>query len=446
MSCYKNACRTICTTYDWNRIFTFLLHSPFHSPFPHKFRFVAQIISHSQTYLNSNCLCPHLLHCLSACFCNQHPVNLFLHGFLCIFIEMIADNIYCLPDFLCKCVSFCFFIHHFFHNHLFPFFPVPDRERFASVPAGSLSARWQRKCQHGVWNFFRVVISVFQNTIEKFFECSRWHLLKSSWNTGKYKGFWCQQKCQQAVNFRVISSLSASKSAFLSVGQIKWQLQLFCFRQLCKSIFIRFVATLFFCSFPDPASLSAISLLWKSVDSGSLPASDLRIHNGTDLICLEFFRLPVKMVKGFFPDLDGTYMTTFISVQPALYHSCHRIFLCELFSVFTDLLLHFLWELQQAALILRWPVDFHCFCPQLVKIGSGFFFIIEDMLLCLTAVYGNRQEPSCPSTVKRNELPCVRWTCKDTLTLPVFLIFIIRVPVSVFLSGQEWLDFLIALL
>ena len=32
-------------------------------------RFVAQIISHSQTYLNSNCLCPHLLHCLSACFC-----------------------------------------------------------------------------------------------------------------------------------------------------------------------------------------------------------------------------------------------------------------------------------------------------------------------------------------------------------------------------------------
>ena len=106
-----------------------------------KFRFVAQIISHFQTYLNSNCLCPHLLHCLSACFCNQHPVNLFLHGFLCIFIEMIADNIYCLPDFLCKCVSFCFFIHHFFHNHLFPFFPVPDRERFASVPAGSLSAR-----------------------------------------------------------------------------------------------------------------------------------------------------------------------------------------------------------------------------------------------------------------------------------------------------------------
>ena len=79
--------------------------------------------------------------------------------------------------------------------------------------------------------------------------------------TGKYKGFWCQQKCQQAVNFRVISSLSASKSAFLSVGQIKWQLQLFCFRQLCKSIFIRFVATLFFCSFPDPASLSAISFL-----------------------------------------------------------------------------------------------------------------------------------------------------------------------------------------
>ena len=81
------------------------------------------------------------LHFLSACFCNQHPVNLFLHGFLCLFAKIITNNIYCLPDLLCKCVSFCFCIHHFLHNHLFPFFPVPDRERIVFVPAGSLSVR-----------------------------------------------------------------------------------------------------------------------------------------------------------------------------------------------------------------------------------------------------------------------------------------------------------------
>ena len=66
-----------------------------------------------------------LIHCLSTCFCNQHPVNLLLHCFLCIFIEMITDNIDCLPDFLCKCVTLCCCIHHFFHNHFSFFFGVP---------------------------------------------------------------------------------------------------------------------------------------------------------------------------------------------------------------------------------------------------------------------------------------------------------------------------------
>ena len=60
-----------------------------------------------------------LIHCHSACFCNPHPVDLLLQCFLCIFIEMITDNIECLPDFLCKCVSLYFCIHHFFHNHFF---------------------------------------------------------------------------------------------------------------------------------------------------------------------------------------------------------------------------------------------------------------------------------------------------------------------------------------
>ena len=55
-----------------------------------------------------------LINCHSACFCNQHPVNLLLHCFLCIFIEIITDPIDCLPDFLCKCVPLCFCMHHFF--------------------------------------------------------------------------------------------------------------------------------------------------------------------------------------------------------------------------------------------------------------------------------------------------------------------------------------------
>ena len=61
-----------------------------------------------------------LIHCLSACFCNQHPVNFLLHCFLCIFIEMITDNIDFLPDFLCKCVPLCFCIHHFFFQVVSP--------------------------------------------------------------------------------------------------------------------------------------------------------------------------------------------------------------------------------------------------------------------------------------------------------------------------------------
>ena len=75
-----------------------------------QFRFVTHMIS----YFFFNYIHLILIHCLSTCFCNQHPVNLLLHCFLCIFIEMITDNIDCLPDFLCKCVPLCFCIHHFF--------------------------------------------------------------------------------------------------------------------------------------------------------------------------------------------------------------------------------------------------------------------------------------------------------------------------------------------
>ena len=55
-------------------------------------------------------------------------------------IPIVSAPIYCIA-FRRKCVSFCFFIHHFFHNHLFPFFPVPDRERFASVPSAKFPFR-----------------------------------------------------------------------------------------------------------------------------------------------------------------------------------------------------------------------------------------------------------------------------------------------------------------
>ena len=78
-----------------------------------------------------------LIHCLSTCFCNQHPVNLLLHCFLCIFIEMITDNIDCLPDFLCKCVTLCFCIHHFFHNH-FSFLLEPQQRVIPLVSVRTL--------------------------------------------------------------------------------------------------------------------------------------------------------------------------------------------------------------------------------------------------------------------------------------------------------------------
>ena len=78
-----------------------------------------------------------LIYCLSTCFCNQHPVDLLLHCFLCIFIEMITDNIDCLPDFLCKCVTLCFCIHHFFHNH-FSFLLEPQQRVIPMVSVRTL--------------------------------------------------------------------------------------------------------------------------------------------------------------------------------------------------------------------------------------------------------------------------------------------------------------------
>ena len=79
----------------------------------------SRFVTHMISYFFFNYIHLILIHCHSTCFCNQHPVNLLLHCFLCIFIEMITDNIDCLPDSLCKCVPLCFCIHHFFHNHFF---------------------------------------------------------------------------------------------------------------------------------------------------------------------------------------------------------------------------------------------------------------------------------------------------------------------------------------
>ena len=63
--------------------------------FTSKFRLVTRIIS----YFFFNYIHLILVHCQSACFCNRHPFNLLLHCFLCIFIEMITDNIDCLAIF-----------------------------------------------------------------------------------------------------------------------------------------------------------------------------------------------------------------------------------------------------------------------------------------------------------------------------------------------------------
>ena len=91
----------------------------------------------------------------SACFCNQHPVNLLLHCFLCIFVEMITDNIDRLPDFLCKCVPLCFCIHHFFHNHFFLSFWIPGRESFHWSLSGHYSFN---QAQNGYFQFRRLPI------------------------------------------------------------------------------------------------------------------------------------------------------------------------------------------------------------------------------------------------------------------------------------------------
>ena len=97
----------------------------------HKCRFVTHIISH----FFYSCIYIFSLHFHSARFCHQHPVNLLLHGFFCVLIKVITDNIYRLSDFLCKSVSLCRCIHHFFHNHQIPFCYMPDRERFVlSLP------------------------------------------------------------------------------------------------------------------------------------------------------------------------------------------------------------------------------------------------------------------------------------------------------------------------
>ncbi len=63
--------------------------------FTSKFRLVTHMIS----YFFFNYIHQILVHCHSACFCNRHPFNLLLHCFLCIFIEMITDNIDCLAIF-----------------------------------------------------------------------------------------------------------------------------------------------------------------------------------------------------------------------------------------------------------------------------------------------------------------------------------------------------------
>ena len=61
----------------------------FHTLFLHDFRFVTNMIS----YFFLNYIHLILIHCHSFCFCNQHPLDLLLQGFLCIFINRI-DLIY----------------------------------------------------------------------------------------------------------------------------------------------------------------------------------------------------------------------------------------------------------------------------------------------------------------------------------------------------------------
>ena len=115
----------------------------------------SRFVTHMISYFSFNYIHLILIHCLSACFCNQHPVNFLLHCFLCIFIEMITNNIDCLPDFLCKCVPLCFCIHHFFHNHFFLSFWIPGRKSFHLSLSGHYSLN---QAQNGHFQFRRLPI------------------------------------------------------------------------------------------------------------------------------------------------------------------------------------------------------------------------------------------------------------------------------------------------
>ena len=106
-----------------------------------------------------------LIHCHSACFCNQHPVNFLLHCFRCIFIEMITNNIDRLSYFLCKYVFLCFCIHHFFHNHFFPFLLDPGEEPFHLSLSGHyyLNSAQNKHLQFHRLPIYRLLFYAYKN-------------------------------------------------------------------------------------------------------------------------------------------------------------------------------------------------------------------------------------------------------------------------------------------
>ena len=77
---------------DFEPDIPFPTFSLYHSMVPFivllKFRFVTHIIS----CFFFNYIYIILINCHSVCFCNQRPVNLLLHCFPCIFVEMITDD------------------------------------------------------------------------------------------------------------------------------------------------------------------------------------------------------------------------------------------------------------------------------------------------------------------------------------------------------------------
>ena len=85
------------------------------------------------------------------------------------------------------------------------------------------------------------------------------------------------------------------------------------------------------------------------------------------------------------------------------------------------LLLHKLFPngLAEFHTVLAAAVDGHGFRPHLFDVGTGGFFVVENVTFSLFAIAQYRQKSPVPSTIQRKKVHGVRRSRKHTLTLTV---------------------------